>query len=112
VTDNQSEIPFEVPKWDVALAALVKEEFSKTGRGLTIEDFKRLATQHATRFDDIMVTVFELTLNGEWNYRETNGAVRRLARKEVNDLYVGGRIKEQDVAHFAGGWEPASPTPA
>ena len=49
----------EVPKWDIALAALAKEEAQKLNRGLRIADFKRLADEHAIRFDDIMVTMFE-----------------------------------------------------
>lgn len=106
MTDKPADSPIEVPKWDVALEALAKEECRKKGAGLTVADFKRLASEHATRFDDIMVTIFELTLNGLWQYRDASGKPRTLTRNDVNDLYVGGRIHEKDMAHFTGSWAP------
>lgn len=106
MTDKPADSPIEVPKWDVALEALAKDECRKKGAGLTIGDFKRLASEHATRFDDIMVTIFELTLSGVWQYRDADGNLCALTRKDLNDLYVCGRIHEQDMAHFTGSWAP------
>ena len=46
----------DMPKWDVALAALSRDEFRKKARPLTLNDFRGLAKKHATRLDDIMET--------------------------------------------------------
>jgi hypothetical protein len=96
----------EVPKWDIALAALAKEEAGKLGRGLRIADFKRLAEEHAIRFDDIMVTMFELVINNEWRYEFPDGVEKTISRDEVEKLYVGGRLAEADVNEYVGLWGP------
>jgi hypothetical protein len=98
----------EVPKWDVALAALTREEADKLGSGLRIADFQRLAAQHAIRFDDIMVTMFELVIQGEWRYEQPDGVARPITRDEVENLYVGGRLAEADVIQYTGLWCPNS----
>jgi len=97
----------DVPKWDVALAALAKEECAKKGAGMSVDDLKRLAIAHSTRFDDLVVTIFELTLAGEWRYRDAVGKVKKLTRKDIDDLYVNGRIHEKDMKGFDGTWSPA-----
>jgi hypothetical protein len=96
----------EVPKWDIALAALAREEADKTGGGLGVDDFQRLAKQHAIRFDDIMVTMFELVLQGEWHYLDANGDLQPITRDEVNELYVEGRLRDADVKGYTGTWAP------
>lgn len=96
----------EVPKWDIALAALAAEEASNMGQGLMVKDFHRLAEEHAIRFDDIMVTMFELVIQGEWKYQDTDGADRPITREEVDRLYVGGRLAEADVMQYLGIWSP------
>ena len=65
-----TEFDEEVPRWDVALESLLNEEHHKLGRALRIDDFHHLAAQHAIRFDDIMATMFELVLNGNWRYAD------------------------------------------
>jgi hypothetical protein len=97
----------EVPKWDIALAALAKEEAEKLGTGLRIAEFKRLAEEHAIRFDDIMVTMFELVINNEWRYENPAGTEKTISRDEVEKLYVGGRLVEADVVKYEGLWSPA-----
>ena len=96
----------EVPKWDIALAALASEEAEKMGQGLMVKDFHRLAEENTIRFDDIMVTMFELVIQGEWKYQEANGVERAITRDEVDKLYVGGRIAETDVMQYLGLWSP------
>lgn len=98
----------EVPKWDIALASLAEEEAGNLGRGLSVEDFQRLANQHAIRFDDIMVTMFELVLQGEWQYLDAAGNEQAISRDEVNNLYVEGRLRDADVKEYTGTWVPAS----
>ena len=96
----------EVPKWDIALAALATEEAGIMGQGLMVKDFHRLAEEHTIRFDDIMVTMFELVIQGEWKYQDVDGAERSISRDEVDNLYVGGRLAEADVMQYLGLWSP------
>ena len=96
----------EVPKWDIALASLATEEAEKKGSGLTVKDFQQLAEAHAIRFDDIMVTMFELVTQGEWKYKDANGIDKLISRDEVEKLYVGGRLAEADVMQYTGQWIP------
>jgi hypothetical protein len=96
----------EVPKWDIALAALAKEEASIMGQGLMVKDFHRLAEEHVIRFDDIMVTMFELVIQGEWKYQDTDGVEKPITREDVDKLYVGGRLAEADVMQYLGLWSP------
>jgi hypothetical protein len=97
----------DVPKWDVALASLARDTCAGKGRPLTIDDFTELAREHAIRFDDIMVTMFELVIQGEWRYRETGGTQRAITRKTLEELFVRGRLNRQDVNQFTGEWSPA-----
>lgn len=96
----------EVPKWDIALAALASEEAGIMEQGLAVKDFHRLAEKHAIRFDDIMVTMFELVIQGEWTYQDSDGAERPITRDEVDRLYVGGRLSDTDVMQYLGLWSP------
>ncbi len=105
MTDDVGNI--EIPKWDPALAALVAEEYGKRKNPLRLADFLALAQQHAIRFDDIMVTVFELCLQGEWSYVNRKGQARVLNREQIDKLYVNGRLHESDLRDFDGGWLPA-----
>jgi hypothetical protein len=104
--DKLNGLDEEVPKWDIALAALAREEADKTGGSLGVDDFQRLAKQHAIRFDDIMVTMFELVLQGEWRYLDANGKPQTITRDEVNELYVEGRLRDADVKEYTGSWLP------
>ena len=94
------------PKWDIALEGLAKEEAKLLARELRIEDFARLAREHAIRFDDIMVTMFELVLQGHWHYLNENKQAQSLTRDEINDLYVNGRLNDKDVHEYKGYWQP------
>lgn len=104
--DELKDFDEEIPKWDIALAALAKETFEKCGNALTLEDFKRLATEYTIRFDDIMVTLFELCIQGEWQYLDAEGREQAISRDEVDNLYVGGRLADKDVAAYTGAWRP------
>ncbi len=94
----------DVMQWDIALANLAKEAYQKKGEALTMEDFTQLANEYHIRLDDIMITMFELVIHGEWRYEgETE-----IARSTLNDLYVNGRLHAKDLAFFSGGWLPVS----
>lgn len=101
--------PVAVPKWDVALEALVREEYEKKGEPLTVADLRRLAMEYAIRFDDIVVTMFELCLNAEWQYRDHAGNIDEMTRERYDELTSAGRLKDQDMQRFDGGWSPLNP---
>jgi len=96
-----------MPKWDVALAALAEDAFRKKGRPLTHDDFCSLARQHAIRLDDLMETLFLLAINREWAYTDRSGQIQLLDKNTLDALYVKRRLSEQDLAAFDGEWRPA-----
>lgn len=95
----------EIPKWDVALEGLIKEEQQNLGRGLTLEDFIRLAKENAIRFDDIIMTLLTLCIEGHWQYIQADGKAHQITQDEMNALFTGGRIKEEDMAPYSGNWK-------
>ena len=99
--DNES-----MPKWDVALASLAEDEFRKKAAPLTLDDFRRLAKQHAIRLDDIMETMFLLAINEEWRYVDVSGTPVKLEQETLDKLYVKRRLSEDDLATYEGGWSP------
>jgi hypothetical protein len=96
----------QVPLWDVALESLLKEVAVRGKRALTIGDIVYLAQQHNIRFDDLMVTLFELVLQGQWQYCDPNGKFQPITRADVNALFVNGRIYPDDMTGFTGSWNP------
>ena len=94
----------EVMQWDIALANLAKEAYQKKSEPLTMDDFTELANEYHIRLDDIMITMFELVIHGEWIYEgETE-----ITRGTLSDLYVNGRLHAKDLAFFTGAWRPAT----
>jgi hypothetical protein len=104
--DKAPEEPIAIPKWDVALEALVKEEYAKLGRPLTLDDYRRLAQQYTIRLDDIMVTLFELCIQGKWHYQDAGGKPHKITRRLLQRLTAGGRLNDEDLKTFTGGWKP------
>ncbi|WP_297529158.1 hypothetical protein [Thiohalobacter sp.] len=96
----------DVPKWDLALAGLARETSQQQGRALNLEDFRALAREHAIRLDDIMVTLFQLVIHGEWEYRDASGQRQALDQDTLDGLYVNRRLTEEDLAAFTGSWQP------
>lgn len=92
----------EVPAWDVALANLAKEDYKKKGTPLVLDDFNRLAQEYTIRLDDIMVTMFEMVIAGEWQYQ----GEQTIVRETLDELYVGGRLHAKDLEPFTGEWSP------
>jgi hypothetical protein len=95
------------PKWDVALASLADDAYRKKKAPLKLEDFRALAREHSIRLDDIMETVFLLTIHKQWQYRDASGTVQPLDQATLDGLYVKRRLSEEDLAVFDGGWQPA-----
>lgn len=102
--DRQNE---ELPKWDVALASLVREESARLGRSLRLMDFHRLAAEYAIRFDDIMDTVFKLVIQGKWRYRDSGGMPHAITQATLDSLYVERRLRSEDLQVFDGEWSPS-----
>lgn len=97
----------EQPRWDVALAALARQEHAKLGRPLQLADFHRLASDYAIRFDDIMDTLFKLVIQGEWRYRDRQGVPHAITQATLDNLYVERRLKAEDLQVFDGAWAPS-----
>lgn len=106
VINVSTEFDEEIPRWDVAIEALIHEEFINRRRMLVIADFDRLAQQYAIRFDDIMATVFELVVCGKWSYLDDQGVSRTFSREDVDRLCVHGRLARPDIEKLAGRWRP------
>jgi len=107
VSTKTIELLEEVPVWDVALAALARDEYKNRGAPLGLEDFRRLAEHYGIRFDDIMATMFELVIQGEWRYQAPDGKGQAVTRDAVDRLYVNGRLHAKDLMDFSGEWRPA-----
>jgi len=95
-----------LPKWDVALAALAKDAFQKKAAPLVLDDFRHLASEHAIRFDDIIESMFQLAIHGEWKYTDSSGSEHVLDQETLDSLYVKRRLSEKDLSDFDGGWQP------
>lgn len=104
MNNSKQDPDVDVPAWDVALANLAKEQFHKKGGPLTMADFTSLAKEYTIRLDDIMVTMFEMVIAGEWKYE----GEQVIVRDTLNDLYVGGRLHAKDLEAFTGDWNPQS----
>ncbi len=97
----------DMPKWDVALAALVGDEFREKGSPLTMSDFRRLAKQYAIRLDDIMETMFLMVVNKEWAYTDGTGRQQVLDQSTLDSFYAKRRLTEEELNGFDGLWRPA-----
>ena len=92
-----------VPEWDVALEALLLDECRKN-EFLDLDQIQTLAADYQIRFDDIMVTLFELVIQNFWGYYNLSGEKVEICRNDVNKLYKNGRIHIEDLDYFDGQW--------
>ncbi len=93
-----------VPDWDVALEALFLEQHRMLGRPLALGDFQRLSREYAIRFDDLMATLFELVIQGQWAYHDEQGVPVAIDRERYDQLKRNGRVEIADVREFTGDW--------
>ncbi|HQU15689.1 MAG: hypothetical protein B7Z66_03060 [Chromatiales bacterium 21-64-14] len=101
----------EVPEWDVALEALIREECEMLGRPLDLEDFQRLARDYDFRTHDFLATVCQLVSCGKWVHRLPGASAAGISETEVARLYVYGRIDEDLAQKYGVSWEPRSGPP-
>jgi len=96
----------EIPKWDVALEALLRETCRNKGAPLDVHDIHRLSQQYIIRFDDLMTTLLELAAHGRWGYTDGQGVARTIGLDDVERMRGEGRFDVQDVARLTGWWQP------
>ena len=96
----------ETPKWDEALANMANEQFLEQKRPLTLQDLNALADEYSFRLDYIMVTMFQLVINGDWQYLDSSGTEQQFTQDTLDKLYVNRRLKEEDLKNFDGVWTP------
>ena len=106
VTTDLIERETMTPKWDVALEALVTEEYNERGMDMRIADFRRLAREYDIRFDDIIDTLFRMCIDGTWGYRKDSGHKQTITRQDYDQLFINGRTREKDMEEYDGGWFP------
>ena len=93
------------PKWDVALEALLNEEFARIASPIKVENLQRLAVLHSIRFDDLLDTLMLMCIHGEWNYQNAQGGAQQISEEDYDTLFEsGGRTTDEGVAHYDGGW--------
>lgn len=96
---------FDRPKWDVALEALLNEEFSRLQLPLKVEDLQRLAVLHSIRFDDLLDSLMLMCIHGDWRYQTSSGEERQIEEEDYDQLFEsGGRTTDEGVAQYDGGW--------
>ncbi|VAW90449.1 hypothetical protein MNBD_GAMMA17-971 [hydrothermal vent metagenome] len=105
MTKSTTLVDDEVPKWDIALEGLANDTYRMKGAALNIDDFQKLAVDNRIRFDDIMVTMFELCIYSKWQYKNDQGEVT-ITRQTLDQLFVNGRLQEKDMRDFSGDWMP------
>ena len=98
--------PDEIPEWDVALESLIRDEAKSLATGLNMDDFKRLAKEHAIRLDDIMATLVQLVQHGRWQHQVKDQEGNSVADEQLQDLYVYSRVDEKMVEKFVIHWSP------
>jgi len=96
--------PISIPKWDIALEALVNDEYKRLGRPLTLEDFRRLGQVHQIRLHDIMATVHQLERHGKWRHEGRDGSGQPVADHALEGLYSHGRLDEDTAEKYAVAW--------
>jgi len=91
----------DIPKWDIALENLAKEEFEKLGRPLDLADFKQMGKKHRIRFDDLMHTLCKLVENGAWSQQGQD-----CAEDDLAELFVYDRLDEKIAEKYSVIWQP------
>lgn len=98
--------PVDVPKWDIALEALVNDEHRRLRRPLGLDDLRRLGQTHQIRFHDIMATMYQLEKHGKWAHQGRDDGDRATGGSDLDALYDHGRLDEDLAERFSVTWAP------
>ena len=50
--------------------------------------------------------MFELCIQGKWQYQNADGTPHKITRQLLTRLTAGGRLNDEDLKTFNGGWLP------
>jgi hypothetical protein len=96
----------DIPKWDVALESLIKDEYVRLGRPLKMQDFKQIGSEYKIRFDDIMHTLCQLVTHNMWRQTGTDEQGSAVSDDRLADLFVYNRLDEEIAEQYAVEWQP------
>ncbi len=105
MVNTPADKPVAIPKWDVALEALVTEEFNTVRRPLGLADFRRLGQTHGIRFHDIMATIYQLEIHEKWRHQGLDGD-HPASEATLEGLYVHDRLDEDTAEKYSVTWAP------
>lgn len=98
----------DMPKWDVALEALLSEQQERRGAPLHLEALREIAREYGIRFDDIVDTLFIMCAEQRWEYHDAKGMIKPITRAEIEALFAHGRLRDEDMQQYDGLWQPAN----
>jgi hypothetical protein len=104
--DPQHVLPQHV-FWDVALAALLTEQYQQQGRALDLSQLHALSDRYTIRLDDLLDTLCKLTAHGEWDYLDRDGNVRPPDADMCRLLHANHRLNPVQLDRLRGRWRPA-----
>ncbi|MCB1754372.1 MAG: hypothetical protein KDJ38_02550 [Gammaproteobacteria bacterium] len=96
----------DMPRWDEAIAGMVKEEFRNKNAPLVMTDFRRLAKDYDFRLDDIMETMFLMVMHEAWAYQASASDQKELTHETLIEYCTKKRLSEDDLKVFNGTWMP------
>ena len=96
------------PLWDVALEALLRDSFERTGQPLTLEQLRPLADAHTTRLDDMLDTLCRLVEHAQWRYLAADGEPTAPDRDMCRLLRANHRLNDTQLARLSGRWIPVN----
>lgn len=94
-------------QWDVALEALLNEQYLAAGEALNLQALTRLSDQHTIRLDDILDTLCKLTGAGLWQYASEKGDAGDPDNDMCRLLKANHRLNELQLDRLRGHWQPA-----
>ena len=95
------------PRWDVALEALLAEQFHSTGTPLSQADLQRLGHAYTIRLDDLLDTLCLMVEHGTWVYTDPDGNEATPDRNIVKLLHANYRLNPVQLERLGGSWRPA-----
>ena len=94
--------------WDVALEALLNEQYQQHGRALDMPLLHALGERYTIRLDDLLDTLCKLTAHGAWHYLDRDGQVLPPDGDMCRLLHANHRLNAVQLDRLRGRWQPAS----